>query len=209
MHEQVCASRTPSSIARDQPILTLAPPHFPPCVSSERLRREALGEVGDGLLELLLQVLLELARLLDLVQDALLVGAHVVDQVGLPRQDLVDRDVVQDTVDTGVDERHHLGDGHGRVLLLLEQLGETLATVERLLGGSVQVGAELREGSDLTVLSQEELEGTGDLLHGLELSGRTHTGHRQTDVDSRADTLLKNPKNQQKFQSIFKNFALT
>src|SRR5438128_2299408 len=78
-------------------------------------------------------------------------------------------------VHTGVDERHHLGDGHWAVLLLLEQLGQALTTVEGLLGGSVQIGTELSEGGDLTVLGQEELEGAGDLLHGLELRGGADT----------------------------------
>ena len=67
----------------------------------------------------------------------------------------------------------------------------TFTTVKGLLRGSVQIGTELGEGSDFTVLGQEELQGTGDLLHGLELGSGTDTGHRQTDVDSRSDTLVE------------------
>jgi hypothetical protein len=66
-----------------------------------------------------------------------------------------------------------------------------LTTGEGLLGGSIEIRAELGEGSDLTVLGQEELQGTSDLLHGLELGGGTDTRHGQTDVDSRADTLVE------------------
>lgn len=40
------------------------------------------------------------------------------------------------------------------VLSLLKELGETDAPVEQLLGGSVQVRAELGKGSHLTVLGQ-------------------------------------------------------
>ena len=65
----------------------------------------------------------------------------------------------------------------------------TLTTAQGLLGSSVQVGAELGKGSDLTVLGQEELERTSNLLHGLELSGGADTRHGQTDVDRRSDTL--------------------
>jgi hypothetical protein len=40
-------------------------------------------------------------------------------------------------------------------------------------------------------LGQEELEGTSDLLHGLELSSGTDTGHGKTDVDGWSDTLVE------------------
>ena len=112
-------------------------------------------------------------------------------EVRLPLEDLVDGDVVEDTVDTGVDQRNHLVDGHRRVLLLLEELGQTLTTAESLLGGGIQIGTELGEGSDLTVLSQEELERTSDLLHGLELGSGTDTGDGKTDVNGGTDTLVE------------------
>jgi hypothetical protein len=49
----------------------------------------------------------------------------------------------------------------------------------------------LGESGDLTVLSQEKLEGTGNLLHGLELSGGTDTRHGKTDVDGGTNTLVE------------------
>jgi hypothetical protein len=67
----------------------------------------------------------------------------------------------------------------------------TFTTVECLLGGGIQIGTELGEGSNLTVLSQEKLKRTSDLLHGLELGSGTDTGHRETDVDGGADTLVE------------------
>ena len=39
----------------------------------------------------------------------------------------------------------------------------------------------------LSVLSQLELHGTGNLLHGLGLGSGSDTGHGQTDVDGGAD----------------------
>lgn len=112
-------------------------------------------------------------------------------EVSLPLEDLVHRHVVEDTVDTRVDQRNHLVDGHGGVLLLLEELSQTLTTVEGLLGGSIQIGTELGEGGNLTVLSQEELERTSDLLHGLELGSGTDTGDGKTDVNGGTDTLVE------------------
>ena len=153
--------------------------------------REVLGELGDDVLDLGLKLLAEGTLGLKLVEEGGLVGAEVGEEVRLPLEDLGDGNVVEVTVDTSKDEGNHLVDGHGLVLLLLEELGETLTTVEGLLGGSVQVGTELGEGGDLTVLGQEELQGTSDLLHGLELSGGADTRHGQTDVDGGADTLVE------------------
>lgn len=132
------------------------------------------------------------------------------EEVGLPGQDLVDGDGVEVTVDTGVDEGNHLVDGHGGVLLLLEELGQldeklasvhfdgvlcgntyTLTTGEGLLGGGIQIGTELGEGGNLTVLGQEELERTGNLLHGLKLGSGSDTGDGKTDVNGWADTLVE------------------
>jgi hypothetical protein len=74
---------------------------------------------------------------------------------------------------------------------LLEELGKALATVEGGLRGSIQIGSELGKGSDLTVLSQEKLQRTSNLLHSLDLGRRTDTGYGKTDVDGRPDTLVK------------------
>lgn len=67
----------------------------------------------------------------------------------------------------------------------------TFTTGKSLLGSSIQIRTELSESSDLTVLGQEKLQGTGDLLHGLELSSGTDTGDRKTDVNGRSDTLVE------------------
>ena len=53
----------------------------------------------------------------------------------------------------------------------------------------LQIGTELGEGSDFSVLSKVQLERTGDRLHEFGLGGRTDSRHRETDVDSWSDTL--------------------
>lgn len=120
-----------------------------------------------------------------------MVALEVSKDVGLPLEDLADGDLVKETVDTGEDKGNHVGNGHGGVLLLLEQLSETLTTSKGLLGGGIKIGTELGEGSDLTVLSKEKLQGTGDLLHGLDLGSGTDTGDGQTDVNGGTDTLVE------------------
>lgn len=67
----------------------------------------------------------------------------------------------------------------------------TLTTGEGLLGGGIQIGTELRESGNFTVLGQEELERTGNLLHGLKLGSGSDTGDGKTDVNGWADTLVE------------------
>ena len=77
------------------------------------------------------------------------------------------------------------------VLALLEEFVETDSTVELLLGGRIKVGTELGEGSNLTVLGELELHGTGDGLGSLVLGGGTDARHGKTNGDSWALTLVK------------------
>ncbi|RNA39582.1 acetylglutamate semialdehyde dehydrogenase [Brachionus plicatilis] len=58
------------------------------------------------------------------------------------------------------------------ILTLLQQLGQSDTSAQQLLSGSVQIRAELGESSDLSILGQFQLHGTGHLLHGLGLSSR-------------------------------------
>ena len=58
-------------------------------------------------------------------------------------------DFVQESPDTAVDDGHLLLNGHGDVLALLEELGQTDTSVEELLGGGVKIRPELGESGDL------------------------------------------------------------
>ena len=105
--------------------------------------------------------------------------------------DLAGLNLVKVTTDTGVEDTGLLLNGHGDVLLLLKELSQLLTSVEELLGGGIEIGTELGEGGDLTVLGELELERTGELLHGLNLGGGTDTRHGKTDVNGGADTLME------------------
>lgn len=52
-----------------------------------------------------------------------------------------------------------------------------------------QVGTELGEGRNFTVLSEVKFERTSDGFHEFGLGGGTDTGHGETDVDGGSDTL--------------------
>ena len=85
----------------------------------------------------------------------------------------------------GVDAEHLIDDVHRGELPLLQKLHHPVATVEALLGGSVEVGAELGESLELAEARQIEAETTGNLLHRLRLGGTTDARHRDADVHGR------------------------
>jgi hypothetical protein len=122
----------------------------------------------------------------------------------LPSGDLGGLDFVEETVDTGVDQwghdlgRHTTGQhicergkkgNVRRVLGLLEELSETGTSVEEVSGGSIQIGTELGESCDFSVLGEVKLQGTGNRLHEFGLGGGTDSRDGETDVDCWSDTL--------------------
>lgn len=70
-----------------------------------------------------------------------------------------------DILDTGVKDRDLGLNGQRLVLALLEELSETGSTVEEVGGGSIEIGTELSEGGDITVLSQVEFEAAAHTFH--------------------------------------------
>jgi hypothetical protein len=127
----------------------------------------------------------------DLGEQVLLVGLQVSLELLVPLDNPLDGDLVQETLDTGHDKRNLDLGGDGRVLTLLQELGKTLSSGQQVPGGLVQVGTERSESGDFSVLGQVQLQGTGDGLHDLGLGGGTDSGDGKTDVDSGSNTLCK------------------
>jgi hypothetical protein len=125
------------------------------------------------------------------VEDVSVLGAERLEVKFFEAMDLGGEELVEETTDTGVQDADLFFGGDGDVLLLLEEFSELLSTVELLLGSGVEVGTELGKGGDFTVLSELELHGTSDLLHGLDLGSRADTGDGETDVNGGADTLVE------------------
>lgn len=99
------------------------------------LTEEALGEASNDTLELSLEVLAESALLVDGGEQLRLISLEVSDEVGLPAEDLADRNAVEETADTGKDQRNHLVDSHRGVLLLLEKLGQLIWVSDTCFSG--------------------------------------------------------------------------
>jgi len=115
-------------------------------------------------------------------------AVHVAVQRGLEVADLVELDVVKETAVGGKQRHGLLGDAERLVLLLLHELGHALTAFQLFPGGLIEIGSELGESRQLTVLGQVETDTTTKLLDDLGLGGATDSGNRQAGVDGRADT---------------------
>ena len=159
--------------------------------SSLHLETRGGHELGQHLLELGVDLCGKGSLLADGGGDVGVLGVQVSEVHLFEFGNFGGLQLVEETSDTSVENADLLLSGHGDVLLLLEELSELLTSVEELLSGGIKIGTELGEGSDLSVLGKLELEGTGDLLHGLDLGSGTDTGHGKTDVNGGADTLVE------------------
>eukprot|EP00967_Tisochrysis_lutea_P118128 scaffold191599_cov27-Tisochrysis_lutea.AAC.1 len=137
------------------------------------------GELGEDLLHLLVERRINGALLGNLGED------------GGRRPDIGHSELVEVATRASIDANDLILEGHRHILVLLEELSEAGAAVEEVLGGGVEIRAELGEGGDLAVLGELELKRAGDLLHRLALGSRADTGHRETDVDGRTDAAVE------------------
>src|SRR6185295_20294636 len=158
---------------------------------------DALGgdELGLALADRLCQLVAE--RVADLLLVANL-GEHLrvtplevaVEEL-LEGPDGIDRHVVEQSLAAGEDDRHLLLDRQRLVLALLEELDHALTTGQLRLGRPVEVGAELREGRELSILGEVEPKLAGHLPHGLDLRRSTHARDREADVHGRPDATIE------------------
>lgn len=118
-----------------------------------------------------------------------MVALEVDQELLLELGDLGSLDLIEVSSDSGIDDADLFLGWERRVLFLFQQLGKLGSSVQQLLGGGIQIRTELGEGSDLSVLGELKLHLTSDLLHGLDLGGRSDSGDGQTDVDGWSDTL--------------------
>jgi len=141
-----------------------------------------LGPTGreflDGRRQVLNRFVLELAALGDGMQHARMLVRHEGVEVDLPGVQIRHGHAVQVALRSGENDRYLLLDVHGHVLVLLEDLDHALAAGELLLGGLVQVAAELGEGRQLAVLGEVQAQGARHLFHGFGLGGATHPRNR-------------------------------
>ena len=76
----------------------------------------------------------------------------------------------------------------GELLFLFQQFGHFLTVAQLLTSRFVQIGCELRERSQFTILRQRGTDTTGQFLDDLGLSSTTNTGYGDTRVNRRTNT---------------------
>ena len=91
---------------------------------------------------------------------------------------VLDREAVHVPAGHGADLDHLRAARLRIVLRLLEDLDDASTTGQLLLGGLVQLRAELRERLERPELGQVQPETTRDLLHGLDLRRAADAAHR-------------------------------
>lgn len=77
---------------------------------------------------------------------------------------------------------------HRGILFLFQQFGHFLTVAQLLTSRFVQIGCELRERSQFTILRQRGTDTTGQFLDDLGLSSTTNTGYGDTRVNRRTNT---------------------
>src|SRR3569833_2243379 len=154
-------------------------PHLPGVGFFERLDRR-LQAIGD--------VVVVIAGLVDPVHQRLLIRLHVAVQRRFERADLLELDVVEEAVVGGEQGDGLLGHRQRRVLLLLHQFGDALAALELLARALVEVGRELGEGRQFTILRQVETHAAAELHDDLGLRRATDARLREAGVDGGTHT---------------------
>mgnify|MGYP000049813759 FL=1 len=157
-----------------------------------KLGGKGVGEIVSNLQELLLGGIRQVISAVDdLVEDSLVAALAVSDEGSLESLAVLDINAIAESLDSGKESDNDLLGLVGHVLVLLEELVKADSPVKLLLGGGIKITSELSEGGDLTVLGKLKLHGTGDLLGCLVLGSGSYTGHRETDGDGRALSLVE------------------
>src|SRR5205809_1015607 len=152
---------------------------------------ELRHRVVHGLREALAQRVRDLLLVADLGEDPGTLALEPTVEVRLEVRDRVHRQVVEQSLGPREDDGNLLLDGHRPVLALLQDLDHALAARELHLGRTVEVAAELREGRQLTILSEVEPQLAGHLAHRLDLRRAAHPRDRQADVDRGPDAAVE------------------
>ncbi len=123
----------------------------------------------------------------DVVEQSGLAGVEVPVQAIFKGVDVFDLDVIQEALGSGEKNYDLLFRRERMELGLLEQFGEALSAIELVLRGLVEIAAELREGGEVAVLREVELERGADLLDGLDGRGEADARDGESDVDGWAN----------------------
>jgi hypothetical protein len=136
----------------------------------KRLAKDDL-EFIDRRREILFDLCIDSSLGSDARQDGLLSGIHELGELILEILDAINGDRIVISLLHGPKDSDLEFDGLGIVLLLFEELNDSLTPVELRFGARIQITSELGKGSEFPVLCKVALEFTSHLLSGLDLGG--------------------------------------
>src|SRR5579872_299936 len=151
-----------------------------------QFRDEAGLEFGDRVFQARAQAVVERLLIADLIAN---VAVRVVDEpvqflFELPA--LFHRQIVEERLRSGENDDDLLFESQRLILTLFENFHQVFAAVELVERRFVEIGAELRECRERTVLRHLQAQPAGDRLHGLGLGVAADAADRDADVDGRA-----------------------
>jgi len=158
---------------------------------SSFLKTREWHELLDGGLDVGVELVVKGSLSSDIVEDGLMLSSKVVKITLLEGTNIVGWNFIEISLNTSVQNAHLLFSWHWNVLLLLQEFGKFLSSVQKLLSGGIKIGTELGEGSDFSVLGELKLHGSGNLLHCFNLGSGSDSRHGKTDVNCWSDTSVE------------------
>jgi len=158
--------------------------------------RDVLGRVSGfplfaGHLKFGFDVFIQSGFIADFREEGVFAGREEILHVGRGGDDLLGVDRVEEAFLHSKKDRDLELNGCRAEGGLFEEFDDAGAAFELGLGLGVQVGTELREGGEFTELGELAFEFTADLFGGLDLSGGTDAGNRETDGNGGTDALVE------------------
>merc|ERR1711970_286689 len=145
----------------------------------------------SNLSHLSLSSLRQLSLFRNSIQKPTMNRSHMIIKSQLKLGNILIINLIQKPSDTSKNTNNLSGNIHRLVLNLLQQLGQSNTSIQKLLGGGVHIRTELSKSGDFSELGQVQFHGTGDLFHGLQLSGGTDSRDGKTDVDGGSNTFVE------------------
>ncbi|BAK13270.1 hypothetical protein PAJ_3190 [Pantoea ananatis AJ13355] len=164
-----------------------------PCGLPFQTSRQTLPGLGcfkrfEEAFQLLFDIVIEVTRLVDFSHQLGVIAICERQQSSFKATNFCQLNVVQIAAFRCEKHQTLLRNRHRRILFLLQQLGHFLTVAQLFTGCIVQIRCKLGEGRQFTILRQRGTNTTGQFLDDLSLSSTTHTGYRDTRVNSRTDT---------------------
>jgi len=138
---------------------------------------EALLELSDRARQFFFDVVVELVLIPNCLQQLRLGIVEVIAQSGFEAPDILDGDIVKQSLAPGKYDCNLLFERNRRVRSLLQYFHPALAAVELGLGCLIELGTELRECGQLTILRQIEAQCSSNRAHGFYLRASSNAAH--------------------------------